>query len=244
MRHAYLVGLALLLAGVIVYSPGASGAAVAAAGATVTVPGDSYQPPAITIGVGQTVTWVNKDTDPHVSTTTPGSPASFTIVHQAGKSASFTFTKAGIYPYYCLDHATFNTTLRRAAARKEADLFPIAMEGLIAVKGPGFTGQPSATVKISGDAYAPDIPVVRSGGTVTWINGDSTAHTATFVGAGAPKTVILAAGKSGSATFARPGIYFFYDERFATYNAKVGLAAAKKGTPHFPVAMQGFVVVL
>ncbi|HLW47104.1 MAG TPA: plastocyanin/azurin family copper-binding protein [bacterium] len=241
MQRAYGAGLALLLAAVIVYGPGTAGAGAAAA--TVTIPGDSYNPAAFVIDVGQTVTWVNKDTDPHVSTTVPGTPASFTLVHPPGKSTPFTFTKAGVYPYYCIDHATFNPTFRRAAARKEADTFPVAMEGLIVVKGPGLTGAQVASIKISGGAYAPDIAVVRAGGKVTWINDDHTAHTATFVGAGTPK-LTLAAGKSGSATFAKPGIYFFYDERFATYNSKFGLAAAKKGAPNFPIAMQGYVVVL
>jgi plastocyanin len=240
MQRAYRAGLALLVAGLIVHGSGTAGAGAAGA---VTIPGDSYNPAVVVIDVGQTVTWVNKDTDPHVSTTVPGTPASFTLVHPAGKSASFTFTKAGIYPYYCLDHATFNPTLRRAVARKEADTFPVAMEGLIVVKGPGLTGAPSATIKIAGGPYAPDIAVVRAGGKVTWINDDHTAHTAMFVGAGTPK-LTLAAGKSGSATFAKPGVYFFYDARFATYNAKLGLAAAKKGAPNFPVAMQGYVVVL
>ena len=54
----------------------------------------------------------------------------------------------------------------------------------------------------------------------------------------------LAAGKSQTATFAKPGIYFFYDEGQAAYNPKLGLAAAKRGTPTFPVAMQGYVIVL
>ena len=243
MRRAYLAGLALLLAGVIIYSPGSSGQAVQAAGTTVTIPGDFYLPTAVMIGAGQTVTWINKDSDPHVSTTAPGAPAAFTLVHQPGKPTSFEFTKPGIYSYYCLDHATFNTTLRRAVSRKEADEFPVAMEGLIVVTGPGLTGTPSATVRISGDTYAPYVAVVRAGGKVTWTDGDRTAHTAIFTGAGAP-TLTLAAGKSGSATFAKRGIYFFYDEHFATYNAKLGLAGAKKGAPHFPIAMQGFVVVL
>lgn len=241
MQRAGLTALALLLGAAMVYGPGAS--AVRAAGTTVAIPGDSYLPPAVMIDAGQTVTWVNKDSDPHVTTSVPGAPASFTLVHQAGKSTSYKFSKAGIYPYYCLDHATFNTALRRVAARKEADEFPVAMEGLVAVKGPGLTGGPSATVKISGDAYAPYIAVVRAGGKVTWINSDQAGHTAIFAGSGMPK-LSLAAGKSGSATFAKPGVYLFYDERFATYDAKVGLAGAKKGAPHFPVAMQGFVVVL
>lgn len=241
MQRARLTSLVFLLGAAAACGIGAS--AVRAAGTTVTIPGDSYLPPAVTIDVGQTVTWVNKDTDPHVTTTVPDAPASLTLVHPAGKSASYTFSKAGIYPYYCLDHATFNTTLRRVAARKEADLFPIAMEGLVVVKGPGLTGRPAAAVKISGGAYAPFITVVRAGGRVTWTNDDHAAHTAVFAGRGMPR-LSLAAGKSASATFATPGVYLFYDERFATYDAKIGLAGAKKGAPHFPIAMQGFVVVL
>jgi len=241
MQRAYAAGLSLLLAGLIVYGPAASG--VRAAGATIIIPGDSYLPSAVTIDVGQTVTWVNKDTDPHVTVAVPGAPATFTLVHQPGKSTSFTFTKAGIYPYYCLDHATFSTALRRVVARKESDQFPIAMEGLIVVGGAGFAGAPAATVTVSGGAYAPDVAVVRAGGKVTWVNSDRTTHTAIFVGAGTPN-LTLAAGKSGATTFAKRGIYLFYDEGFATYNPKLELAAAKKGAPHFPVAMQGYVVVL
>ncbi len=245
MRRAYLLGLAMLAVGTAVLGPGPwmPDAAVQAAGTTVTIPGDAYLPAAIMIEVGQTVTWVNKDSDPHVSTNVPGAPKTFTIVHAPGKSSSFKFTKPGVYGYYCLDHATYNVKLRRAVARKEADQFPIAMEGLIVVKGPGFAGAPSATVNISGGAYAPDIAVVKAGGKVTWTNSDTGAHTAVFTGTEATK-VDLAAGKSQSVTFAKPGIYFFYDERYATYNSKFGLAAAKKGTPTFPVSMQGYVIVL
>jgi plastocyanin len=216
---------------------------VQAAGVTVTIPGDSYQPPVVTIEAGQTVTWVNKDTDPHVTVSVLGVPEAFTLPNFPGKSVSFTFSKPGVYPYYCVDHATYNVRLRRASARKEADLYPIAMEGLIVVKGPGFAGTPTATVKISGGAYDPDIAVVQAGGQVTWTNGDNDAHAVVVVGAGVPKLEI-AAGKRQTATFAKPGIYFFYCDRHATYNSKLGLAAAKKGTPTFPVAEQGYVVVL
>ena len=245
MRHAHVVILVILVLGAAV--PGSSVLTpytlVQAAGTTVTIPGDYYLPAAITIEVGQTVAWVNKDSDPHVTVGVPGDPEAFTLVNAPGKTVSFKFTKPGVFVYYCLDHATYNAKLRRVVARKEADLFPLAMEGLILVKGPGFTGAPSATVRLSGGAYAPDIAVVQAGGKVTWTNGDAGAHAVVVKGAGVPK-LDLAAGKSQTATFAKPGIYFFYDERQAIYNSKVGLAAAKKGTPTFPVAMQGYVIVL
>jgi len=245
MRCARAVILVILVLGVAVLGTSVLTpyASVRAAGTTVTIPGDYYLPAAIMIEVGQTVTWVNKDSDPHVTVTVPGAPAAFTLPTEAGKSSSFKFTKPGVYGYYCLDHATYNPKLYRVAARKEADAFPLAMEGLVVVKGPGFTGAPTATVRLSGGAYAPDIAVVQAGGKVIWTNGDTSAHAVVVKGAGVPK-LDLAAGKSQTATFAKPGIYFFYDEGQAAYNPKLGLAAAKRGTPTFAVAMQGYVIVL
>jgi plastocyanin len=244
MRREHMKVLLMLVLGVAVLgsSVWTPDTPVQAAGTTVMIPGDYYIPAAITIGVGQTVTWVNKDSDPHVTTNGLGAPAPFTLVHPPGKSTSFTFTKPGVYVYYCLDHATYSPKLHRVVARKESDAFPVAMEGLIVVKGPGFTGAQSATVNISGGAFAPDIPVVQAGGKVTWTNSGTDSHRVVVTGAGVPR-LDLAAGKSQTVTFAKPGIYFFYDEGYATYKSKVGLATAKKGTPNFPVAMQGYVIV-
>lgn len=242
-RDSRIILAAALGAAALGFGLSASTTPIQAAGVTVVIPGDSYAPPAIMIEAGQTVTWVNKDTDPHVTVTAPGSPEAFTLPNFAGKPASFKFTRPGVYVYYCLDHATYNASLHRTVARKEADLYPIAMEGLIVVKGPGFAGMPAAIVNISGGAYAPDVAVVKAGGSVTWTNGDKDAHDVVVVGAEVPK-LELTAGKSQTATFAKPGIYLFYCDRHATYNSKVGLAAGKKGTPTFPVAEQGYVIVL
>ena len=245
MRRAHMLVLVILVLGVAVlgFDAWTPSTPVQAAEATVTIPGDYYIPAALIIEVGQTVTWLNKDSDPHVTVGVPGVLQGFTLVNVPGKSVSFKFAKPGVFVYYCLDHATYNANLRRVVARKEADLYPLAMEGLIVVRGPGFTGVPSATVDISGGAYAPDVAVVQTGGKVTWTNGDTDPHAVVVNGAQVQK-FDLPAGKSQTATFKRPGIYFFYDERQATYNSKVGLAAAKKGTPTFPVAMQGYVIVL
>ncbi len=243
MRREHLVILVAMMAATLLSTSVRPDTLVQAAGATVTIPGDYYLPAAILIEVGQTVTWVNKDSDPHVTTAAPSAPEGFTLVHAVGKSTSFKFTKPGVYVYYCLDHATYNPQRHRVVARKESDSFPIAMEGLIVVKGPRFSGARSATVSITREAYAPDIAVVQAGGKVTWTNGDTGMHALTVNGAGVPK-FDLASGKSRTVTFAKPGIYFFFDERQATYKSEVGLAAAKKGTSAFPVAMQGYVIVL
>src|SRR5207237_7099738 len=124
------------------------------------IPGDSYLPAALMIEVGQTVTWVNKDSDPHVTASALGAPEEFILPTASGKSSSFKFTKPGLYPYYCVDHATYNAKLRRAVARKEPDAFTIAMDGLVVVTGPGITGAPPWRVPRPGAAYGPPSAVV------------------------------------------------------------------------------------
>src|SRR5207302_2904753 len=66
MRHRHLMVLAIAVMGTAILgsSVWTPGTPVQAAGTTVTIPGDSYLPAALMIEVGQTVTWVNKDSDP------------------------------------------------------------------------------------------------------------------------------------------------------------------------------------
>ncbi len=244
MRRAHLLGLVMLAMGVVVlaFSPSTPNTVVQAAGdATVMIPADNYSPVVTVIEAGQSVTWVNKDGDKHAAMSVSGVPEPFSITIYPGKSASYKFTKPGVYPYYDWTHATFDPKLRRAVARKGTDMYPVAMEGLIVVKGPGFAGAPTASIDISGGNYAPDIAVVAAGGKVTWTNTDTEEHA--VVTADGQK-LALPTGKSQTANFAKPGVYTFYCERHATYNAKLGLAEAKPGTKTFPVSMQGYVIVL
>lgn len=71
----------------------------------------AFNPPSITIHVGQTVVWRNDDSVPHTSTsgTCPGGVCtampgwdSGTLNH--GQSFSHTFTTAGTFPYFCRIH--------------------------------------------------------------------------------------------------------------------------------------------
>lgn len=74
----------------------------------------SYDPNDVTVRVGTTVTWTNRETTqiPHTVTSgTPGAPNgifdSGTV--NAGQSYQFTFTTAGTYPYYCTIHGAAMT---------------------------------------------------------------------------------------------------------------------------------------
>ena len=63
---------------------------------------DFYLPANFTAKVGQTVTWVNKDSSAHTVTSTTGAFDSKNL--NAGESYTFTFTKPGTYTYICSYH--------------------------------------------------------------------------------------------------------------------------------------------
>jgi plastocyanin len=75
--------------------------------------GVGFQPASLTVTVGDSVVWVNKDAFPHTATQ-KGSFDSQEI--GAGKSWQFTPTAAGEFPYVCTYHPTMTGMLRVAAA--------------------------------------------------------------------------------------------------------------------------------
>ena len=68
-----------------------------------------YAPPALTVPLGTTVTWVNRDEEPHTVTSSSGAFASTGLV----KDDSFaqTFTKRGTYQYFCALHPHMKATV-------------------------------------------------------------------------------------------------------------------------------------
>lgn len=68
-----------------------------------------YSPATLTVKVGDTVTWTNKDLAGHSATADDGSFD--TGVLSQGKSGSFTFTKAGTFAYHCLPHPNIKGTI-------------------------------------------------------------------------------------------------------------------------------------
>ena len=69
---------------------------------TVTIDNFSFGPQTVTVPVGATVTWTNRDDIPHTSVSTDGVFKS--KVMDTDEKFSYTFAKAGTYPYYCSIH--------------------------------------------------------------------------------------------------------------------------------------------
>lgn len=73
-----------------------------AANAEVKIDNFVFGPDTLTVPVGATVTWTNKDDIPHTTVSTDGVFKS--KVMDTDEKFSYTFAKAGTYPYYCTIH--------------------------------------------------------------------------------------------------------------------------------------------
>jgi plastocyanin len=73
-----------------------------AANATVKIDNFVFGPQTVTVPAGTTVTWTNSDDIPHTAVSTDGVFKS--KVMDTDEKFSYTFTKAGTYPYYCSIH--------------------------------------------------------------------------------------------------------------------------------------------
>jgi plastocyanin len=77
-------------------------ARAAAPGSAVTIDNFTFGPQAVTVAAGTTVTWTNNDDIPHTVRATDGSFHSKAM--DTADSYSFTFTKPGVYSYFCSIH--------------------------------------------------------------------------------------------------------------------------------------------
>ena len=64
----------------------------------------SFGPVTLTVPVGTTVTWINRDDIPHAVVSTDDSKTFISKVLDTDEKFSFTFSKAGSYPYFCSIH--------------------------------------------------------------------------------------------------------------------------------------------
>jgi plastocyanin len=123
-RQSMLV-VALAVLGVATLSLGLRGAA-AQDGAAVNIVDFAFDPAAVEVPVGGTVTWTNGGGAPHTATADDGSFDSRRL--QPGESFSQTFGTAGTFPYHCDIHPqmTGTVTVTDGAAAPAAAPAPAA----------------------------------------------------------------------------------------------------------------------
>ena len=98
-----LVGIAFVMTLFIGLRSAAAGAPQASpAPVEVKIDNFSFGPGAITIPLGTTVTWTNRDDIPHTVVSTEGVFKSKVL--DTDEKFSYTFSKAGSFPYFCSVH--------------------------------------------------------------------------------------------------------------------------------------------
>jgi len=80
-----------------------------AATSAVNIQNSAFAPPTITVRVGDTVTWTNRDAFSHTSTSDTGAWDSHVVT--AGSSFSFMFASAGTFAYHCAIHSFMHGTI-------------------------------------------------------------------------------------------------------------------------------------
>jgi plastocyanin len=104
-------GLALLAVAVMASpQPAPRGTPQAAHTVVVHIDATNYRPKTVTVGVGDTVVWVNDDIYVHTATGNAGQFDSKDI--KPGGSWKYVPRTAGLFGYHCTYHATMKGTLR------------------------------------------------------------------------------------------------------------------------------------
>ena len=99
---------------------------MAAASTTVTIKDFDFAPAAVTVNVGDTVTWTNAGPSPHSATANDGSFD--TGVYGEGGSRSHTFDQAGTFSYICTPHPFMKGTVTVAGAASQGGDEPTSSE--------------------------------------------------------------------------------------------------------------------
>ena len=138
-----------------------------------------FEPFILAVQPNTTVTWQNQDSVAHTITTTPDQTPflnlhAFSLTVAAGHRAGFKFVQPGLYHYYDPQLATWSTADARVAARKTVPNYPLAMEGVIWVKG-SISNLPSAStnrIPRMHDDFVSEFLAITPG-SVSWHNFDT-----------------------------------------------------------------------
>jgi plastocyanin len=100
-----------------------------AANTAVDIAGFAFSPQAVTVHVGDTVTWTNADAQHHTATADDGSFNTGAI--NSGSSKSVTLTTAGTFPYHCSIHPSMTATIvvESASAPATDAAIPLTVTG-------------------------------------------------------------------------------------------------------------------
>jgi plastocyanin len=238
---------------------------------TVTIPQgqELFEPFILAVQPNTTVIWQNHDTATHTIMTTPEQTSflnlhAFSLTVAAGQRVQFKLIEPGLYHYYDPTMTTWNTSDARVAANKGVPNYPLAMEGVIWVKG-AISNLPSATtnrIPSMHDDFVTEFLAITAG-SVSWHNFDTDPHFVALVpgweASGDPSqaeinpadvgvnriagTADVPGGDTITVIFSKPGLYYYYCVNHAHIDAATHRAEAFKSASEYPIPMEGFILV-
>jgi plastocyanin len=156
-----IVLVALVALGVATLSLGLSLRAASAQDSAVSIVDFAFEPPAVSVTAGSTVTWTNSGAAPHTATSDSGAFDSGTL--QPGASFSQTFDTPGTFGYLCTIHPSMTGTVtvtEAAAAAPAATAEPTAAAAAAAeptAAAAAGAAQPVTQVPSTGVGVAPGV---------------------------------------------------------------------------------------
>ena len=113
---------------------------------TINMTNFKFDPPTLTVNVGDTITWKNNDQTEHTATADDGTFNTGDVA--PGKDASVTMSKAGTFPFYCKYHGgpggkgmSGTITVQEAAAQPQPTAAPAAQPTTAPAAPAGATGE-------------------------------------------------------------------------------------------------------
>lgn len=185
-------------------TPAATPTTVSGGTADINIQQFSFQPPNLTVGVGTTVRWTNRDAAPHTASASNGAFNSGTL--NQGQSYSFTFANAGAYSYFCQVHPgmTGSITVVNGQVTPGPTNTPAPTNTVGPTNTPAPPGQ--AQVVIQNYAFNPTTLTIAAGTRVRWTNLDNDNHNVTSAG-GLFSSGTLGPNQMFDFTFNTPGTY-------------------------------------
>ncbi len=161
---------------------------------------DAFRPGTIAIDIGQRVTFVNLDDDPHTATGIGFN----TGVMQPGEQVTVSYDEPGTFPYACQLHPVM-TGVVEVRDPSGAVASPVASPQAATPMASGITHQ----VSVVDFSFEPSELNVAAGDTVEWTNDGAAPHTATASDQSFD-TGVIDPGRSASHTFDAAGAVSYF----------------------------------
>jgi plastocyanin len=189
---------ALRIAAIVLSIVGGLAGPALATSQSVVIQDFSYQPQAVTINIGESVTWINRDPVGHTATSdSAGVFDTGVIAQSANKTVSFAI--AGTYAYHCSIHPTLKGTVIVAG--------PTPTPGP-STPAPSVTPRPSGAPTASASATPSGTRIVVPTDVATASPGTSSGAAGRDLGSG-PGPILAAGGLALAAALAGLAIYLY-----------------------------------